>query len=205
MMAPYFTDDDLMRRATLGERPALIELLERHGLSVRRQLEGKIDKRWQSMLNADDVMQETYADALLGIRGFTPEGEGSFSRWLSRMAHNNLLDAIRVFESLRQGGEWCRIQPTDRDGSALDLLLAINVTTTTASKEVMRQEAAVLVQQALAQLPYSYREVISRYDLDGQSAQQVADALSCSVGTVYMRRTRGLEMLRKLLGSGSCI
>jgi RNA polymerase sigma factor (sigma-70 family) len=205
MTTPIDPDDDLIRRATGGDRQALLGLLERHGLTVRRQLEGKIDPRWRPLLSEDDIMQETYADALLGIRGFKPEGEGSFLRWLSRIARNNLLDAVRELESLRRGGPRLRIGQDEPGGAAAGLLVALGGTLMTASKEAMRQEAAVLLHRALAQLPQAYREVVRRYDLNGETAQQVGDALGCSPGAVYMRRARALDMLRALLGSGSRI
>jgi RNA polymerase sigma-70 factor (ECF subfamily) len=205
MTGPILPDDDLIRRASCGDRPALIELLERHGLTVRRQLEGKIDPRWQSLLSEDDVMQETYADALLGIRAFRPEGEGSFVRWLARIARNNLLDAIRELESLRQGGDRVRLGQAEADEASAGLLAALRGTMATASREAMRQEAAVHLHRAMAQLPHAYREVVRRYDLDGETAKQVAEVLGCSPGAVYMRRARALDMLRELLGSSSRI
>jgi len=202
MTPSILPDDDLIRQARGGDRPALVELLERHGLTVRRQLEGKIDPRWRSLLSEDDVMQETYADVLLGIRGFRPEGEGSFLRWLSRIARNNLLDAVRELESQRQGGDRHRVGQAEPGGAPAGLLSALSGTTT-ASKEAVRQEAAALLHGAMARLPHAYREVVRRYDLDGETVQQVADALGCSPGAVYMRRARARDMLRELLGSDS--
>jgi len=197
------SDDELIHRARQGARPALVQLLERHGPAVRRQLEGKVDPRWRSVLSEDDILQETYADALLGMHAFQPDGAEAFPRWLARIARNNLVDAVRELESLRQGGNFRRVAPADPAASSAHLLEELRGTSVTASTEALRQEAAAQLHAALAQLPHAYREVVRRYDLESQSASQVATALGCSQGAMYMRRARALELLRTLLATGS--
>ena len=56
-----------------------------------------------------------------------------------------------------------------------------------------------MLDRAIEQLPLAYREVVRRYDLQGQSAVEVAGQLGCSPGAVYMRRARAHERLQQLL------
>jgi DNA-directed RNA polymerase specialized sigma24 family protein len=78
------TDDELLERARAGSNEALAELLERHGPAVRAGLRGMIPARWRSLLSEDDVMQQTYADAALGLDRF--ESRDAFQGWLAAQA-----------------------------------------------------------------------------------------------------------------------
>jgi RNA polymerase sigma-70 factor, ECF subfamily len=205
MSTAALSDDELVTLAVSGNRAALIELLGRLGPAVRRRLEGKIDPRWRSLLSEDDVMQETYADTLLSIRRFRPEGTGSFERWLARIAQNNLLDAVRSLSSPSHGGQLHRRAAVDLEESSARLLEELKGNVTTASRDAIRKEAVLLVTRALAQLPHDYREVVRCYDLEGQTAQELSAALGCSQGAMYMRRARALEMLREVLGGSSLL
>ena len=101
-------EEDLADRAMLGDREALEELLELHGPVIRRGLVGAIDVRWRSLLSVDDVMQQTYLDAFLGIHRFVPRGVESFGAWLETLAKCNLLDAVRMLTADKRGGKRVR-------------------------------------------------------------------------------------------------
>ena len=67
----------------------------------------------------------------------------------------------------------------------------------------MNQEGEGRLRQALATLPETYREVVERYELGGESAAEVAKRLGRSVGAIFMIRARALRRLLELLGSTS--
>src|SRR5437588_6894146 len=89
------SDSDLLSRAVEGDASALRALLKRFGPQARDAIRGKIDKRWQSVLDEDDVMQVAYLEAFLHIDQLTGRDPASFVGWLSRIAQNALRDAIK--------------------------------------------------------------------------------------------------------------
>ena len=69
----------LINKAVAGDSDAQTELLERFGSVVRRQISGHIPSRFQSVLSEDDIMQQTYADAIRAISSFKPTGSEAFA------------------------------------------------------------------------------------------------------------------------------
>ncbi|MCK4658001.1 MAG: sigma-70 family RNA polymerase sigma factor [Phycisphaerae bacterium] len=196
-------DDELVVCAVRGDQEALGTLLQCHGPQVRSRLAGKIGKQWQAALAEDDVMQVTYLEAFLQIGCFTPGGPGSFLAWLTRMAENNLRDAIKELGRAKRPQPCKRVAPPRGEESTIALLEALGITTTTPSRQAARGEAGCLIEVALEQLPPDYATVLRLYDLAGQPVSEVASAMGRSEGAVYMLRARAQDRLRDLLGPGS--
>ncbi len=189
-----------------GDDNALAALLAEFGPQVRARIAGTIPSRWQSVLDADDVLQTTYLEAFLRIRALVDQGPSAFAGWLTRVAENNLRDAIRELERLK------RPQPTDRiqadrarDGADTveTLLDQLGCSSTTPSRCAAHGELKELLESALRALPADYAQVIRLYDLEGGPAADVATAMSRSPGAVFMLRARAHDRLRELLVPGS--
>src|SRR5438874_4374691 len=96
--------DELLAKATAGDAGALADLLTRDGAAARRALHDAIPIKWQSVLSMDDVMQQTYAEAVVSIGRFENRGDGSFAGWLTQLARCTLIDALRMLEADKRGG-----------------------------------------------------------------------------------------------------
>ncbi|MCP4593327.1 MAG: sigma-70 family RNA polymerase sigma factor [bacterium] len=197
------SEEELATRAVQGDEDALSELLQSYGPQVRQRLAGKISKQWQAVLAEDDVMQVTYLEAFLQIRRFRPSGSGSFLAWLTRIAENNLRDAVKELGRAKRPQPARRVNPPGGDDSAVALLDALGVTTTTPSRQAARGEAGRMIDAALEHLPPDYAEVLRLYDLQACPAVEVAATMGRSTGAVFMLRVRAHDRLRDLLGPGS--
>ncbi len=195
-------DDALQSKAVAGDREALVRLLARHGPVVRRRLDGAIGDRWQSALSLDDVMQEAYTDAFLGIGAFVPRHEHSFTAWLTALAKRNLIDAIRILEAERRGGKRRQIAPGGpgtSDESCTALYERLCTTSSTPSRRAATVESCAALKQAVAGLPATYRTVVEMHDLEGRPVEEIASELGRSVGAVYMLRARAHRCLANIL------
>lgn len=197
------TDSRMMDRAAEGDKEALARLLEHHGPEVRQKVVGHIPQRWQALLSADDVMQETYIDAFLDVGQFEPRGDGSFVAWLLTLARRNLLDAVRMLDAEKRGGGRKQIANTPGESSLLSAVEQLTGVVGTPSQHAARREAGVRLQAAIEQLPENYRTVVSLYDLEGRSVEDVAAVLERSPGAVFMLRARALRQIAGLLGAAS--
>ena len=196
-------DDELLGLAVRGNQDALGTLLQRHGPQVRRRLAGRIAAPWRSVLEEDDVMQVTYLEAFLRIGQFTPAGPGAFIAWLTRIAENNLRDAVKELGRAKRPQPRKRVaQPTSEESLAT-LIEVVGVTTTTPSRQAARGEAAGILNSVLGSLPEDYEKVVRLYDLEGRPASEAAAQLGRSEGALYMLRARAHDRLRELLGPGS--
>ena len=200
------TDEELILEAISGDEEALCTLLERFGPVVRRGMAGKIAAHWRAAVDPDDIMQVTYLEAFLQIQRFTPTGPGAFPAWLSRIAKNNLRDAIKGLERAKRPNPKKQVRApggATHEDSCVALVEVLGVTTSTPSRAAARIEAGRMIDAALEQLPNDYAVVIREYDLGGKEVDEVAQALGRSRGAVYMLRARAHDRLRELLGTDS--
>src|SRR5262245_62009493 len=148
------TDDERLQRAIRGDQDALGALLRGVGPRVRAGLVGRIAARWRTILDEDDVMQVTYLEAFLRIRQFRPTDLKAFVGWLSRIAENNLRDAIRGLGAAKRPSPRKRITKTrDETTNCMDLYAQLSTETGTPSKIVAKREAEAAITAAIAKLP----------------------------------------------------
>jgi RNA polymerase sigma factor (sigma-70 family) len=197
------SSDELMLRAVQGDNAALEALLRDAAPQVRCRVESRIPKKWQALLDAEDILQVTYLEAFLRIRDFIPKGEGAFLPWLARIADNNLLDAIRALQRAKRPPAERRVRPADV--ASVVLYEEVMRTNSTASRQLVRKEAHEALETALNNLPADYARVVKRYDLDGISVGALAKELKRSEGAVYMLRARAMDRLRELLSAHASI
>lgn len=198
---PPQPENDLLDGAIRGDEACLTELLRRHGPRVRDTLAGSIPRRFQSVLSADDVMQQAYVDAFRAIGQFVRRDDGSFGGWLATLAKRNLVDALRGLEADKRGGKRHRVS-SDDDGS-LELYEMLGASVTTPSRHAARAEAKVFLAGAMKALPDDYRKVIQLYDIEGRAIDEVSAELKKTPGAVYMLRSRAHRRLAEILGSPS--
>jgi RNA polymerase sigma factor (sigma-70 family) len=195
-------DDELLKKAMTGDQKSLADLLTRDGVQARAALHTAIPAKWQSILSLDDVMQQAYAEAVVSFHRFEPRGSGSFAAWLTNLARCTLIDAIRMLEADKRGGDRKRIvtagNPDDSCSNLFDMLAQ---TMGTPSRYAARHEAAAAVRHAIDQLQGPQRQVVEMYDLQGKPVAEVAAALSRSEGAVYLLRVRAHRHLAELLGA----
>lgn len=195
--------DELVQRACSGDIGALTELLKRHGPTVRQRLGGKIGRQWAGLVEEDDVLQVTYMEAFVQCRRLTPSGEAAFVAWLTRIAENNMRDAIRGFERAKRPDPRRRVQGPVNADSYVGLVEVLGVTTTTPSRAAAKGEAIGVMEQALAKLPSDYARVVRLYDLENRAVEDVARELGRSAGAIYMLRARAHDALRDAMGTAS--
>ncbi|MFQ5422483.1 MAG: RNA polymerase sigma factor [Phycisphaerae bacterium] len=194
---------ELFDQAVAGDKQALGSLLEQHGPSVRKMLNGQIGREWQSVLDPDDVMQVTYLEAFLRIDRLRARDAASFTCWLLRIAQNNLRDAVTAMERSRRPPPSKRVYLRTDEDTHVALLDLLGATTTTPTQYVAQQETVDFVDSAIGRLPADYARVLRLYDLEGRSARDVAASMHRSVGAIHMLRCRAHDRLRELLEPSS--
>ncbi len=196
-------EDSLTTAAVAGDQAALRGLLRRHDPHLRRQLTGKIRPTHRSAFDVDDILQVTYLEAYLRVEQFNPDGPGSFRAWLTRIAENNLQDAIRSLGREKRPPREKQVRLPSLEDSYVTLFLLLGGTTHTPSKHLARQDAEVLLEAALTKLPRDYETVVRLSDLQGLAGSEVARAMNRTLASVYMLKGRAHARLAELLGSPS--
>ncbi|MFN0051014.1 MAG: RNA polymerase sigma factor [Planctomycetales bacterium] len=169
-------DEQVVRRVVSGEREAFRLLVVTHQSAVcatiRALLGGAAD--WE------DLGQEVFLAAFQHLATFDPN-RGSFRTWLLAIARNRCRNALRRPASLQL--EAVLEQSHDR----------------TPDQAAMEAECFQRLDEGLAALPESQRELFVLIELQGLSYEEAAHVSEVSVGTVKSRLSRAKARLRELL------
>jgi len=142
--------------------------------------------------DARDIAQETFIRAWRAIGGF--EGKACFFTWLYRITHNLCYDRHRArrFES---EGEF-----DDSRGLPANALAANLPRATERPDDAMsRTELRKKISDAIDQLSPEHRAVILLKEIEGLSYGEIAEAVSCTIGTVMSRLFYARRRLQDLL------
>jgi RNA polymerase sigma-70 factor, ECF subfamily len=134
---------------------------------------------------ASEVTQQVFLKLMREIARF--RGDAAFPTWLYRLVMNACLDRMRGRRPDVVGAD-----PMTLD--AMPAAPALSHEETLAQHEVARS-----VQHAVAALPPKLRAVILLRYFDDLSYSDMATVLSCSIGTVASRLSRGHRLLAKKL------
>ncbi len=195
--------DDILRKANAGDADAIAALLKEVGPRVRARIVPKIGTQWAGLIEADDVMQVSYLEAFLQATRITIEDEASFVAWLTRVAENNLRDAVRSFDRAKRPAPRKRVTSPVSEDSYVGLVEVLGVTTTTPSRVAARKEAVSIMDTVLGKLPADYAKVVRLYDLECRPIEEVSRELGRSTGACYMLRARAHDALREAMGTAS--
>jgi RNA polymerase sigma-70 factor (ECF subfamily) len=138
----------------------------------------------QNQEEAEDLVQETYLKALKGFGSF--EQGTNFRAWMYRILRNSFLTS--------RTGLSTKMTVLDLEDDA-----AIPVASGTPESLLLSRADHQLLQDALAQLPLHFREVLLLCDIEEMSYQEIAETLGTPIGTVMSRLSRARRLMRELL------
>lgn len=94
-----------VRAAQEGDKEAVEQLFERYLPRVSRIVAARMGHSWREVGLDDDIVQETFVDALAAIRKGQIQNEAAFCSWLARAVQNNLADEARRGRADKRGGD----------------------------------------------------------------------------------------------------
>ncbi|MGQ9525205.1 MAG: sigma-70 family RNA polymerase sigma factor [Armatimonadota bacterium] len=146
--------------------------------------------------DAADLAQETFVKAFRAFGQF--RGESSVFTWLCRIALNLCKNRFRQRDRMRSvaGVSIEEMAESEEPGQAPQ-----EVPDWSQSPERLyeQRELADRVQEAIANLPREYREVVVLRDLQHLSYQEIAQVTGLTLENVKTRLHRGRLMLRRML------
>jgi RNA polymerase sigma-70 factor (ECF subfamily) len=196
--------EELLRLARSGDRNALGQLFERYRRYLELLARLQLGRRLQGKADAADLVQETFLQAYRHFTCFQGSLERELTNWLRRILATNLAQLMRRY--LGTHGRDVRLErelvaELDQSSQALDR--ALMTATSSPSQRAARRESAVLLAEALAELPEDYREVIVLRHLEELSFPEVARRMERSLDSVKNLWARAVVRLREGLGGGS--
>jgi RNA polymerase sigma-70 factor (ECF subfamily) len=196
--------DDLLSLARASDGFARGRLLElyRNYLTLLARLQ--IGRRLQGKVDPADVVQETFLKAHRDFATFRGRSEGELVGWLRQIMLASLAMLVRHYCGTQQRNVRLECElavEADRSSRILDRGLVAG--DSSPSQRAARREQAVLLADALQQLPEDYREVIILRHMEGLTFPEVARQMGRSLDSVKKLWARGLALLRRSLGGES--
>lgn len=139
---------------------------------------------------ADDLFQETFMKAIVTIRQGRYVESGRFSAWLTRIAHNLVIDKYRQDRNSNV---------ISNDASDADFFNDASLSDITVEMKMITEQSLTDVGRLLKELPDNQKEVLYMRFYQDLSFKEIADATGVSINTALGRMRYGLINLRKMV------
>jgi RNA polymerase sigma-70 factor (ECF subfamily) len=194
------TVESLIELASAGDGAALATLLQECEPKLLDYARRRLPRAVFALASPEDIVQETCYEACRLIRGFTPQGQNSFFRWLIRIANLRIKATIQKYRSRRTRAVSTEMND---DSSMLAALEHLVVYRRTPSTSALAHEFISAIERSLDRLIPAYRDVITCRFIDGLSVDETAQRMGKANDQVYVLSSRALGALREQLRSAS--
>ncbi|SFL63311.1 RNA polymerase sigma factor [Proteiniphilum acetatigenes] len=180
------TDEELVVSYADGNDSAFDLLLSRHKQSLYTYIFYTL--RDQGL--AEDIFQETFIKAITTIRQGRYTETGKFKAWLTRIAHNLIIDYFRQRKNENT---------ISNDDYEIDLLNNPSLCDDTVEMKMVKIQVLNDVKKLIDFLPDEQREVLEMRYYGNLSFKEIADITGVSINTALGRMRYAILNMRKLV------
>ena len=179
------TDDMLVTRYQEGDDKAFDELLARYQSKLYNYILFSV--RNQEL--AEDIFQETFVKAITTIQQgrYTPSGK--FGSWLTRIAHNMIVDSYR-----QERNE----NTISNDEVEVDLFNDADLCDDNIETQMVNEQTLTDVRRLMDALPSNQREVVYMRYYQDLSFKEIAEITGVSINTALGRMRYALLNMRRI-------
>ncbi len=187
-MAKYSTkaDNVLVACFCAGQNEAFDELLSRY----KDRIYSYITNHIKNADLADDLFQETFIKAIMHLRQGRYDERGSFYAWLTRIAHNLLIDQFRcegrknIVYKDAQSNDW---------NDVYDQMYTLNVDNEATDEQLLREVSGLI-----NELPAEQRDIVVMRYYNDLSYKEIAAKTGMSINTALGRMYYAVRNMRKM-------
>lgn len=179
------SDEELVKAYADGNNEAFDALLNRHQQRVFNYILRIVKNREL----ADDIFQETFVKAITTIRQGNYVESGKFASWITRIAHNLVIDFYRQDRANS-------LVSTDDEQS--NLLNRKEFSEDTIEDLIIDDQIANDVRRIMQSLPENQRQVLEMRYYQDMSFKEIADTTNVSINTALGRVRYALINMRKI-------
>ncbi|WNO08021.1 RNA polymerase sigma factor RpoE [Teredinibacter sp. KSP-S5-2] len=181
------TDKQLVERVQKGDKRAFDLLV----LKYQHKILSIISRYVKDSGEIHDVAQEAFVKAYRAIGSF--RGESAFYTWIYRIAINTAKNYL-VSRGRRPPSSDVEIEDAEYYSGG-DQLKDVS----SPENQMMRDQMEEVVHKAIRELPEDLRTAVTLREMEGLSYEEIAEVMSCPVGTVRSRIFRAREAIDKHL------
>ena len=179
------TDEMLVREYAEGNNDAFDTLLRRH----QDRIYSYILRVIKNEDVANDIFQETFVKAIMTIRQGRYTENGKFPAWISRIAHNLIIDYYRQEKSEN-------LQSVDL--TEVDILNRRDLCEETIEDVIITDQIFADVKYLIEELPDLQKEVLKMRYYQGLSFKEIAELTGVRINTALGRMRYAILNLRRI-------
>ena len=179
------TDEELVALYATGMDEAFDVLLERY----KDRLYSYILYNVRNTDVAEDIFQETFVKVVVTIRDGRYTESGKFFSWVTRIAHNLVIDFFR-----REKGE----NTVSTDETEVDILNNAKLAERSAQSAIDSEQTFVDLHLLINKLPQEQREIVQMHYFQEMTFKEIAEEKGISINTALGRMRYGILNMRKM-------
>jgi RNA polymerase sigma-70 factor, ECF subfamily len=186
------SDSELLERARERDASAFDMLIRRHDKHLYRIARSVLPDDHE----AEDVVQETYIRAFIGLQGF--RGAASLRTWLTRIVLN---EAIRRRRLRRSTVDLAALHAAQERSPRPIHTASLTARERDPERAAAQSQIRKMLEEAIDDLPPAFRTVFVLRDVEEVSTEETASLLGIREETVKTRLHRARRALRQSLGA----
>ena len=179
------TDETLVTMYAQGNNSAFDVLLNRYKSSIHSYIYFIVRNKDL----AEDIFQETFDKVIITIKQGRYTDNGKFKAWITRIAHNLIIDYFRQERSENT---------ISNDDVEVDLFNNSKLCDSTIEDAMIRGQVLSDVKKLVKHLPDNQREVLEMRYYQDLSFKEIADLTGVSINTALGRMRYAILNMRKM-------
>ena len=179
------SDNELLNVYQSGNECALTVLVDRH----RQRVFDYINMMVKDRDLADDIFQETFMKAIVTIQQGRYTENGKFQAWLTRIAHNLVIDYFRQNKSENN---------VSSEDMEFDVFNNVSLSEADVETSIVQDQVLSDVRLLVKHLPAAQKEVVYMRYYQDLSFKEIADITGVSINTALGRMRYALLNLRRM-------
>ena len=179
------SDQDLIHLYINGEEGGLVELIRRYQSKIYTSIYLLVKDDYL----AEDIFQDAFIKVINTLRAGKYNEEGKFLPWVTRIAHNLVIDHFRREKRA----------PMVSNGDDFDIFEVLGNYDESMEDRMVRQQTHKDLKTLIQLLPSEQKEVLIMRHYADLSFKEIADLTEVSINTALGRMRYALSNLRKMM------
>ncbi|MFD2144964.1 RNA polymerase sigma factor [Mucilaginibacter antarcticus] len=179
------SDQDLIHLYVGGDEKGLVELVRRYKSKIYTSIYLLVKDEHL----AEDIFQDTFIKVINTLRNGKYNEEGKFLPWVSRIAHNLVIDHFRREKRA----------PTVNTSEDFDIFEVLGEYDESTEDRLVREQTHKDLKTLIQLLPSEQKEVLIMRHFADMSFKEIADITDVSINTALGRMRYALNNLRKMM------
>lgn len=179
------SDQELIHQYISGEEAGLVELIRRYQTKIYTSIYLMV----KDEALAEDIFQDTFIKVINTLKGGKYNEEGKFLPWVTRIAHNLVIDHFRREKRT----------PLINTGEDFDIFEVLGQYDESTEERMVRNQTHKDLKDLIRLLPDEQKEVLIMRHYGDLSFKEIAEITDVSINTALGRMRYALNNLRKMM------